>query len=195
LNVLAGVTKPTFFRRRINYFSRGNKMNKSLFGLITAAALVAIGVLVYNRSVEDAARAGALKAKNDIKPAAAAISGGCCSADATTGGQATCCADEAGVSTACLKNQHVAVAACCGDSEACSASATAAASAEKSDCCAEGKAKCCAASAASEVAKKNCCAQGACCAECLAAKKSASDSAASSEVTAEKQADGSNQKQ
>ncbi len=102
-------------------------MNKTLFGLITFAALLAVGVLVYNRTSENASRLSGAKPVADVKKAVAATDAKCCSADLASG-KSSCCSDSVAARTGCPSCKSAAVAACC-DSE------TVATSTKKDACC------------------------------------------------------------
>ncbi len=114
-------------------------MNKTLFGLITAAALIAVGVLVYNRSTENASRLNGAKTVADLKPADAPTDAKCCCSDLASG-KSTCCSDSVATSTGCPSCKSATVAACC-DSETVATSkkeeACCGACADGGDCCAD----------------------------------------------------------
>ncbi len=66
-------------------------MNKALFGLITVVAFVAIGVLVYNRAVQNAGPNDKTNAGNSISTVTAKT-GSCCDSPMAEG-KASCCSE------------------------------------------------------------------------------------------------------
>lgn len=134
-------------------------MHKALFGLLTVAALVAVGVVIGNRSMV-VMEAAAAKDKAPMTAVANKSCGCCSTSEAMASKKTSCCDESVAVGTACTgKAAMVSTGGCCD--------ATVMTSAKKGSCC-EGEATCCGGEgtcgATETVAKKECKADGSCCA-------------------------------
>lgn len=140
-------------------------MHKAIFGLLTVVALVAVGVVIGNRTMMQIEGAAA----SDRTPVAAVKNKtcGCCSkSEALVAKKSSCCDENVAISTACLRQGALAstseeetvktsakTGSCCASQGTCTETVAVAKKECKADgsCCASGEGSCCSESETTEV--------------------------------------------